>query len=230
MRRPLLLAFAALAAVTAAALPTAEATAQQRRAPAQDWTRIAARTPEGGFRMGNPAARLKLVEYVSLTCSHCATFAHEGNAGLMAAVRTGRVSIEYRNYFRDGLDISAALLTRCASPVNYFAMTHDLLGTQATWMGRVRTLTAEQRRQVEGLQPLQQAHRITALLGLDAIGQRYGITPALRQRCMNQAGLDQLQQMRATAEQMGVRGTPTFFINGVIQDVNTWAGIGPLLG
>ena len=228
MRR-LLLACAALAAIAAPALPAAEAAAQQRRPAAVDWTRVAARTPEGGFRMGNPDARLKVVEYVSLTCGHCAEFAHEGAAGLMAAVRTGQVSIEYRNYVRDGLDISAAMLSRCASPVNYFAMTHALLGAQATWTGRTRNVPEAQRREISALPPLQIAQRLVPLLGLDAVGQRYGITPALRQRCMTQAGINQLEQMRTTADAMGVQGTPTFFINGVMQNVNTWAGIEPLL-
>ena len=228
MRR-LLLACAALAAIAAPALPAAEAAAQQRRPAAVDWTRVAARTPEGGFRMGNPDARLKVVEYVSLTCGHCAEFAHEGAAGLMTAVRTGQVSIEYRNYVRDGLDISAAMLSRCASPVNYFAMTHALLGAQATWTGRTRNVPEAQRREISALPPLQIAQRLVPLLGLDAVGQRYGITPALRQRCMTQAGINQLEQMRTTADAMGVQGTPTFFINGVMQNVNTWAGIEPLL-
>ena len=228
MRR-LLLACAALAAIAAPALPAAEADAQQRRPAAVDWTRVAARTPEGGFRMGNPDARLKVVEYVSLTCGHCAEFAHEGAAGLMAAVRTGQVSIEYRNYVRDGLDISAAMLSRCASPVNYFAMTHALLGAQATWTGRTRNVPEAQRREISALPPLQIAQRLVPLLGLDAVGQRYGITPALRQRCMTQASLTRLEQVRAAGDRLGVEGTPTFFINGVMQNVNTWAGIEPLL-
>src|SRR5207237_2794614 len=108
MRRPLLLA--TLAAVTVLAAPLSEAAAQQRRAarpaarPAahptvvRDWTRIAVRTPEG-VRIGNPAAQVKLVEYGSITCPHCAAFANQGGtAGLDRHVRTGRVSGEYRPY------------------------------------------------------------------------------------------------------------------------------------
>jgi len=229
MKRRLLSAAAMLAAVTFFALPATEAAAQRRAAAAQDWTRVAARTPEGGFRMGNPNARIKVVEYLSLTCPHCAEFAHEGSAGLMAAVRTGRVSIEYRNYILNGVDVSAAMLTRCASPVNYFAMTHALLGSQPTWMGRARTVTEAQRRQLAGLQPLQISQQLVPILGLDMVGQRYGITPALRARCMNAANLAEIERMKAAAERAGVQGTPTFFINGVMQNVNHWAQIEPLL-
>ena len=229
MRARLLLA--AVAAVTALSVPASDAAAQRRgrAAATQDWTRVAVRTPEGGFRMGNPAARVKVVEYLSLTCPHCAEFAHQGSAGLMARVRTGQVSIEYRNYILNGVDVAAALLTRCAAPVNYFAMTHALLGSQPAWMGRMQTLTEAQRGALRGLPPVQAMQRLVSLLGLDAVGQRYGITPAMRQQCMNQAGLDQLERLHTAAGQLGVTGTPTFFINGVRQNVNAWAGIEPLL-
>jgi protein-disulfide isomerase len=222
----------ALVAVLPLALAVSPASAQQRaRRPAatQDWTRVAVRTPEGGFRMGNPRAPVKVVEYLSLTCPHCAAFAHEGSAGLLGYVRTGRVSIEYRNYILNGVDVSAALLVRCASPVNYFAMTHVLLGSQQSWMGRTRNVTEQQRQELATLSPLQVAQRLVPLLGLDAVGQRYGITPALRQRCLNQAGLSQLEALAQAGARLGVEGTPTFFINGVKANANTWAGIEPML-
>ena len=222
---------AAMAGVIALALPAASADAQgaRRAAAAQDWTRVAVRTPEGGFRMGNPAARTKVIEYLSLTCGHCAEFAREGYAGLLAAVRTGQVSIEYRNYVLNGLDVSAALLTRCASPVNYFRMTHELLTTQPSWMGRTRNVPPAQQQQLAALQPLQLAQRLVPILGLDAVAQRYGITAAMRQSCMSQAALNQVNQLREAGNRAGVQGTPTFFINGAIQNVNHWAGIQPLL-
>jgi len=229
--RPRAVLAAFVAGMLALTLPAASADAQRARRPAaaQDWTRVAVRTPEGGFRMGNPAAPVKVVEYLSLTCPHCAAFAHEGAAGLMNHVRGGRVSIEYRNYVLNGVDVSAALLSRCAAPLNYFAMTHTLLGSQATWMGRTRDVTPAQRQQLAGSPPLQVAQRLVPLLGLDVVGQRYGITPALRQRCMTQAALNQLDQMHAAAEARGVSGTPTFFINGVMANGNSWAAIEPML-
>ena len=219
----------ALVAAFPLALPTSSAEAQRQAARVQDWTRVAARTPEGGFRMGNPNAPVKVVEYLSLTCPHCAAFAQEGSAGLLNYVRTGRVSIEYRNYILNGIDVSAALLARCASPVNYFAMTHALLGSQQSWMGRTSGITQQQRQEISALPPLQIAQRLVPILGLDVVGQRYGITPAIRQRCMTQANLDQLERLHTAAGQLGVGGTPTFFINGTMANTNTWAGIEPLL-
>jgi protein-disulfide isomerase len=229
-RLPVLAALAGLALLT---VPASEAGAQQRArrpAAAQDWTRVAVRTPEGGFRIGNPNARIKLVEYLSTTCGHCAAFARESAARLIPVhVRSGRVSVEYRNYFLNGLDVAAALISRCASPAAYFGMTHQLLVTQDSWTARIRTVAPERQAQLQALPPLQLTQQLIAILGLDVLGQRYGITPAVRRQCLTQAGLTRLEQVRSLGERSGVQGTPTFFINGAIQNTNTWAGIEPLL-
>ncbi|MCB8828310.1 DsbA family protein, partial [Escherichia coli] len=58
-----------LASATTAALVAA--------APAADWTRHVTQTAKGAFVLGNPAAPIKLVEYGSYTCSHCAAFSKE---------------------------------------------------------------------------------------------------------------------------------------------------------
>ncbi|HEV7659900.1 MAG TPA: thioredoxin domain-containing protein [Allosphingosinicella sp.] len=221
---------AALAAAATLAWPAAPALAQRHGTPAQrDWTRTVQRTPEGGYRIGNPNARVKLVEYLSLTCPHCAAFAHESGRLFPDHVRGGRVSVEYRNFYLDGLDIAAALLTRCAAPDNYFGITHAILGSQRQWMSRVNALTPAQRAELGGLPPAQVAQRLIPLVGLDAIGARFGITPRMRQTCINEASLDSLQALHNGGQQLGVRGTPTFLINGSLASVNTWAGIEPLL-
>ena len=43
-----------------------------------DWSEMVSETPEGGFVMGNPNAPVKLVEYGSMTCPHCAEFQEAG--------------------------------------------------------------------------------------------------------------------------------------------------------
>jgi protein-disulfide isomerase len=197
----------------------------------RDWRQTAERTPEGGFRIGNPNARVKVIEYLSLTCPHCAEFAHEGGEKLFGDyVRSGRVSVEYRNYVLNAYDLAAAFVTRCAAPRAYFEMSHELLGTQPRWMGRMQGLTDAQRNELRALQPLQAMQRIVVMLGLDAIAARHGIGVAAQRSCLaNQAGLDQLGTMHQAAEAAGVTGTPTFFINGQLAQVNTWAQIEPLL-
>jgi protein-disulfide isomerase len=227
--------FILMAAVAAAlTLPAADGAAQRSRpAPAQrDWTQTIVRTPEGGFRMGNPAAPVKVIEYLSLTCPHCAEFAAEGGERLFQTyVRNGRVSIEYRNYTLNGYDLAAAFLSRCASPREYFNMTHYLLGHQPQWMGRIQALTVAQRAELRAMTPIQAMQRIAGLLGLDAIAARHGITPARQRACLaDQAALDRIAQaMQAGQREHNVGGTPTFVINGRVVGTHHWAEIEPLL-
>jgi protein-disulfide isomerase len=232
MRGPRLVALLAGAAL--AVFPAADAGAQRapaRAAAPRDWTATAVRTAEGGFRIGNPNAPVKVVEYLSLTCGHCAAFEHEGGERLFQHyVRGGQVSVEYRNYTLNGYDLAGAFLSRCAAPRAYFGMTRELLATQPRWMGRMQALTDAQRAELRGLAPLPAMQRIVVLLGLDAVAARHGIGAAAQRTCLaDQAGLERLGQLRQAADGAGVGGTPTFAINGRMLQVNTWAAIEPLL-
>src|SRR3989337_87005 len=74
-----------------------------------DWSEVVTQTSTGGFRMGNPNARVQLIEFGSMTCPHCATFDEEGVPPLIDKyVKSGQVSFEFRNYVRDPFDISAS--------------------------------------------------------------------------------------------------------------------------
>ncbi|WP_367947433.1 thioredoxin domain-containing protein [Sphingopyxis sp. BSNA05] len=68
-------------------------------APAgQKWSETVSKTEAGGIVMGNPDAPLKLVEYMSITCSHCKDFGEQAFAPLRDTyVESGRVSFEIRN-------------------------------------------------------------------------------------------------------------------------------------
>ena len=75
---------AALLLLATALLPGPVGAATAAKAPqAHDWTRIVAMTAEGGFRMGNPAAPVKLIEYGSLACPHCRHFEETGYKPLL---------------------------------------------------------------------------------------------------------------------------------------------------
>jgi protein-disulfide isomerase len=235
LRRLLLLSAlagaAAFAGAADSAAPARKAAPVRRAAPVQrDWTRTVVATPEGGFRMGNPAARVKLVEYGSLTCSHCAAFAAEGVEPLMAYVRRGRVSYEYRNYVLNGIDVVATMLARCSGPAHFFAMAHDLYATQPTWVGRINGLSDERRAELNAMPEAQRRRRLGELGGLTQLAGRHGLTAARAGQCFaDPAGLDRLDRMVEAAGALGVTGTPTFFLNGRMVQTNLWAGIEPLL-
>jgi hypothetical protein len=196
----------------------------------RDWLRTARRTDEGGFQMGNPEARTKIVEYLSPTCLECAQFVYEGGERLFQNhVRSGRVSVEYRLYYRNGVDIAAGMLLNCQPAHRYFAMMHGLLGSQPEWLGRVARVTPQQRQELVGLPPLEVARRMIAALGLDAVARRHGLDPAEQQACLNQERYEGIERVHQAAVQAGVQGTPAFFINGERSAANNWATLEPLL-
>jgi protein-disulfide isomerase len=222
----LLLAGAAVAMPAAAAAPAGKA------APARvDWSRTVVATPEGGFRMGNPAAKVKLVEYASLTCGHCANFAKVGMESLVGTyVKTGKVSYEYRSYILNGLDVAATLVARCGGPARFFPVADKLFASQGQWMGRITDLTEAQKAQLNALPENQRLARAAEFAGIPQLAAQHGITPAQARRCLSdQAALDRLSKMAEAAEAQGVQGTPTFFLNDGNIGSHTWATLEPIL-
>lgn len=222
MRHFLILVLASVALAVPAATP-----AQQRRAVQRDWTQTVSATPEGGFRMGNPAARVKVVEYLSMTCPHCAAFARDATPRLVAGhVRTGRVSLEYRNFVLNPADMAATLLARCSGPSHFFRMTERLYATQGEWSPRVQAAIA-----AAG------GERTPAVLagaaeqgGLTAIAGQYGVTPARARQCLtDRAGYERLAAIYQAAAGAGVQGTPSFAINGALVQANDWPSIEGLI-
>jgi protein-disulfide isomerase len=215
----------------AAAAPAADAAPARSAAAQADWTRTVVATAEGGFRMGNPAARVKLVEYGSLTCGHCAAFAKEGMASLVGSyVKSGKVSYEYRNYVLNGLDVAATLVARCGGPSRFFPVADKFYATQPQWMGRVSALSAAQKAQLNALPESQRLGRLAEIVGLTGIAAQHGISPAQSKACLaDQAALGRLGKMAEAASAQGVQGTPTFFLNGANIGTHSWSTLEPIL-
>ena len=105
--------------------------AQAPRPANGDWSQAVVATHEGGFLMGNPNAEVKLVEFGSMTCPHCAEFDETGLPPLIDKyVKNGQVSFEFRNYVRDPYDIAASLVARCNGAQSFFPLTRGLFKDQ----------------------------------------------------------------------------------------------------
>ena len=223
------LRLAALVLAASAPLAAAPAAAQAQR----DWTRTIVATPEGGYRMGNPAAHVRVVEFVSLTCPHCRSFAQLGVPELLARhVWSGRVSFEIRNFVLNSIDEAAAVLNRCApTAAAYWALNEAILAEQPNWVAPVTRLSEDQFAAIEALPDRRRLLHIAALTGLDALAARHGIGAARARACLTDpARLARVRSMRDAAVALGVRGTPSFLVNGrLAQDVYDWAGLEPLL-
>jgi protein-disulfide isomerase len=224
--------FLPLLAAAVLALGGAAAAAAPVRVPAQarqDWTRTVVATPEGGFRMGNPAAAVKVVEYVSLTCPHCRHFAEAGAPVLIADhVASGRVSFEIRPFPLDPIAAIGSQLNRCAAPDRAFAFNDAILASQESWFARLDALGPAELAGLNGLHGAALRQRVAALAGFDAIAASHGVDAA---SCLaDDAGAARIDEIKAAAEALGVQGTPSFLINGTLApNAYDWAALEPLL-
>ncbi len=226
------LALLAIAATlgSAAAVADAQARRPAAKAAARDWTRTVVVTPEGGFRMGNPNAPVKLVEYGSLTCPHCADFSTGAKGKLEAHVRSGKVSFEFRNFVLNGVDAAAALLSRCAGPSGFFRLTESFYATQPQWLGKMSGLTQAQKDAIGAAPEAQRLKRAADAAGLTPLAVKWGLPLARANACLaDRAALERLAKMYEAGAQAGVNHTPSFFINGQEVHAHDWAELQPLI-
>jgi protein-disulfide isomerase len=220
-----LLRYAAIAA--AAVLSIAAAPAQRG-----NWLTTVAVTPTGAHQIGNPAAPVKLVEYVSYTCSHCAHFNKEADVPLrLAYVQPGKVQIEIRHLVRDPIDMTVAMMTNCGTPSRFY-LNHTLfLSTQDQWMGRAQKAgPAQQARWNTGANSAR-FRAIASDMGFYSLMERRGYDRATIDRCFADEALTRrLAAMTAGARDAGVNGTPSFLLNGaLLADTHDWQSLKPQL-
>lgn len=186
-------------------------------APAgKSWTETAQYTPEGGILEGNPDAPIKIVEYASHTCPHCAEFSKEAEPDLTEKyVASGRVSYEVRNQIHDPIDLTFAVLARCAGPEAFRPLTEqgwehlrsfydkaqgnqDAFGAAMSKAGAAR---------FDG---------IAQVTGMFDFFAARGISKDQAKQCL--ANVDTAKTIAENSDkqstELDVKGTPTFFVNG----------------
>jgi protein-disulfide isomerase len=210
---------------TAAPAPGAPATPYSGK----DWSETLVKTPEGGFRMGNPDAPIKLVEYASITCPHCRDFTKVGSEPLKQTyVRTGKVSWEYRNFVLNPLDVAATLVARCQGAETFFPFVEQLYATQEQWVGKFNSVDEKTLQQVGALPQQEQFTKLVELSGLGDFFKARGVPEDKISACLADKGaLDELLKIRDRgAKEDGIDGTPNFLINGERQEgVYDWPGL-----
>jgi protein-disulfide isomerase len=146
--------------------------------------------------MGDEKAPVTVIEYASMTCSHCARFQEATFPELKKRyIDTGKVRYIFREFPLDSLAAAAFMLARCAGKDDkdkYFALVDTLFRQQRQWA-------------VE--------KPIPPLL---TIAKQAGFTEQTFNACLaNQQMLDGIESIRQRAiKQFKVQSTPTFFING----------------
>jgi protein-disulfide isomerase len=190
-----------------------------------DWTQTVTETPDGGYRMGNPNAPVKLVEFASITCPHCGEFAEAGTAPLRDKyVKSGQVSWEYRPFMIFPTDPGVFQLLRCQGAQPFFTAIEQLYADQHNWAGRLQSLTQDQAQQIQSLPPTARSRAFVQAVGLEDFFRQRGMPQARIESCLaDTSGLDRLTEItRKAGDEHEITGTPTFMINGeVSRDIGT---------
>jgi len=144
--------------------------------------------------LGDPNAPVKIVEYMSMTCPHCAHFHNTVFDEIKKKyIDTGKVYFIIREFPFDPRAAAAFMLARCAPEQQYFPFVSMLFKQQQSWA------TAQDAR--------------AALLQMSKMA---GFSQESFEACLtNQKLLDDVNAtMQRGATEFGVNSTPTFIING----------------
>jgi len=156
---------------------------------------LAVQGPLGDMVLGKDDAPVTIIEYASMTCSHCATFHNTTYPALKSKyIDTGKVKYILREFPLDPLAAGAFMLARCAGKDKYYPMVEVLFQKQKDWVVQ------------KPIEPLM------------AIAKQAGFTEESFNSCLqDQKMLEGIEQVRTRAsEKLGVNSTPTFFINGKV--------------
>ena len=150
--------------------------------------------PLGEIVLGQADAPVTIVEYSSLTCPHCGAFHRETLPELTEKyIDKGLVKIYFRHFPFDPYATASAMLAHCVSPAAQVSFLDILYTRQQQWIQAEQPMSA-----------------------LQAIAQQVGLSESNFVACLkDQNRLDGIRNIQSrAAEELGVRSTPTFFING----------------
>lgn len=214
-----------LAACSGGGATTAAAALPKVAAPAgKTWSQVTAATADG-MLIGNPDAPLKLVEFASFTCSHCAEFSKTSHEELKRDfIDTGRVSLEIRPFIRDPLDLMVATTAICAGPDRFFPLAENVFASQEQLFAGAQA--APQAAQSIGSLPENQRFASLARAWkLNDFFAARGIPADELDRCLGDiAAINKRTEVTdRNAKQYEITGTPTFLLNGAVaEDVAEW--------
>jgi protein-disulfide isomerase len=207
-----------LAALAAAALLSLGAGKPAASAPHANWLTTVSVSPSGGHLLGNPAAKVKLVEYISYTCPHCAHFQKQSEVAMrLAYIQSGKVQVEVRHLIRDPIDMTVAMLTNCGAPSRFFGNHSLFLLNQDGWIGRAADASPAQRARWTTGDNASRFRAIAHDYGFYTMMEQRGYDRPTLDRCLADAAMARrIAAQTAQANKDGVPGTPGFLIDGVL--------------
>ncbi len=160
--------------------------------PAINYDELMASGPLDDRSLGSSDAPVVMIEYASMTCSHCAAFEAETYPELKKRyIDTGKVRLILRDFPLDAVAAGAFALARCAPKDQYFAIIETLFAQQKDWA------FVQNPRQ--------------ALL---TFSRQIGFSEQSFNACVGDKNTLSLMEagLKLASQKFGVNSTPTFFI------------------
>jgi protein-disulfide isomerase len=148
--------------------------------------------------IGKADAKVTVIECFSLTCSHCATFAHDVLPRVKSElIDTGKIRYQLYDFPLNGLDFTAFQVSRYMPLDRYLPFVEALLATQDRWaFGR-------------GINPTEELWKMAGLAGMSR--------PTF-DKAVADNGLKTwiAEQQQVAVDKWKVNATPTFIVNGTV--------------
>lgn len=205
--------------------PTGEPVAAVAAPAGTSWADTVNQTPDGHFVMGNPQAKVRLVEYGSYTCSHCRDFSESATPEIRSLVDTGKMNFEFRNYIRDPMDMATALLARCGGKDVFYPLSEQFFGYQNSLFEKAQAMGDAAYQAAIAAPATERFGRLASAVGLIDYAKQRGISEDQAKQCLGdtKAAEALAQGVEKANADYKISATPTFLINGaVVADAATW--------
>lgn len=190
------------------------------------WLDVVSVTPDGGYVMGNPQAPVKVIEYGSLSCPHCAKLTEEGYPTLVRNyVASGKVSLEFRSFAIHPQDVPLTMLVQCGGTQTFFPLLEELYKNFDAVAERTMK-GAEAARTASALPDNQRMVALANVLGFTEFFAARGIAKDQANACL--ADFSTASKIAKHSEAYGAQGiesTPTLVVNGLKVDGATWTDL-----
>jgi len=167
----------------------------------------------GPVVMGDANAKVKMVEYASLTCPHCRDFWKQVFPRIKSTyIDTGKISYELHDFPTAPAEVAvaAAAIARCKGKDAYYEIVDDFVTSHHDLINAAQSPT--------GAGPV-----------LVAVGGRHGLSPDEVRACVNDEGVKAYIDKTVKDAQGKVSATPTVFINDVIVPEHTFEAIAAVI-
>jgi protein-disulfide isomerase len=163
---------------------------------------------DGDAFLGPADAQVTVLEYGSPTCPACKNW-HGENFPLLKSeyIDTGKVKFVWREFAIHGaIDAGIFSIARCAGTDDFFPVLDEAFARQQ--------------------EIVDASNRGKSIEALNSLGEKFQFSAAQVKSCMSDRTIvRRINDVQADAQNKGIDSTPTFVVNGVVMESNTWPSI-----